>query len=382
MRIISCDTETTTFSKGNCFDDRNKLCMVGIADSARCSTWDVEYTEHPYGNAIRAIEAELLSATRVVFFNAKFDLNWLRKYGINYFDIKIWDCQLVHFILTNQKSRMPSLNEVAEYYGLGSKLDKIAEYWKAGVQTTEIPEDELSEYLAQDCNLTLQIYYKQLEELETKPHLKALINVSHVDTLVLADMEWNGLKYDFALSETKAESLSEQIFEIDKQLDYLFPIDGLNWNSNDHLSAVLYGGILKVPYREKTERVLKDGSIKYGERDAVKEIEMPRIVQPLEKTECAKDGYWKTSEDILNSLKAKGTAKKVIELVLKRSVLDKELNTYSLGLPKLYKEKHYTDEIIHGRLNQCVARTGRLSSSEPNMQNLSEAIRECFISRF
>jgi hypothetical protein len=92
MRIISCDTETTTFSKGNCFDDRNKLCMVGIADSARCSTWDVEYTEHPYGNAIREIQAELLSATRVVFFNAKFDLNWLRKYGIDYFDIRSLVC--------------------------------------------------------------------------------------------------------------------------------------------------------------------------------------------------------------------------------------------------------------------------------------------------
>ena len=75
-------------------------------------------------------------------------------------------------------------------------------------------------------------------------------------------------------------------------------------------------------------------------------------------------------------------AKKVIELVTKRAVLDKELNTYALGLPKLYEEKHYTDEIIHGRLNQVVARTGRLSSSEPNCQNLSGTILPCFITRF
>jgi DNA polymerase I-like protein with 3'-5' exonuclease and polymerase domains len=203
-----------------------------------------------------------------------------------------------------------------------------------------------------------------------------------VDTLVLADMEWNGMKYDFDLSAKKAETLTEQLTEIDEELTSLFPIDGINWNSNDHLSAMLYGGVLKVPYRETYEKVLKDGTVRVKERNAVQEIPMDTLVVPLKGTECAKEGYWKTSEDILRSLKTKGKAKQLIDLVLKRSLIDKELNTYATGLPKLYEEKHYTDDIIHGQFNQTVARTGRLSSSKPNMQNLSGTIKECFISRY
>lgn len=382
MRVASFDCETTTFSTGNVFDSRNKLCLVGVYDGETSNVYDIEYTDSPYGSQLKALKEQLDSYDVLVGFNFKFDANWIRKYGFDYSNLKIWDCQLVHFILTNQQARMPSLNEVAEYYGLGTKIDKIAEYWDKGVQTDEIPYDELAEYLEQDCKLTLEIYYKQLEELETKPHLKKLVNVSNVDTLVLADMEWNGLKYDFSLSKAKADSLAKQIDEIDEELWGMYPIDGLNWNSNDHLSAVLYGGTLKVPCRVKTERVLKDGTIKYGEKNGFKEIEMQRLVEPLKGSECAKEGYWKTSEDILRSLKGKKHAKRLIELILKRSVLDKELNTYAEGLPKLYQEKHYTGEIIHGQLNQCVARTGRLSSSQPNMQNLSGAIRECFVSRY
>lgn len=382
MKIISLDAETTTFSTGNPYDARNKLCVFGTYDGTSYSTFKLEYDDEPYGKALRESKSLVTSDNLLLLFNAKFDLNWLRKYGIEYHNFKIWDCQLAHFILTNQTQPYPSLNQVAEYYGLGTKIDKIAEYWEQGIQTTDIPYDELVEYLNMDLKLTYEIYFKQQEELETKPHLKKLMNVSMVDTLVLADMEWNGMKYDFDLSEKKAESLTEQLTEIDKELTSIFPIDGINWNSNDHLSAMLYGGVLKVPYRETYEKVLKDGTVRVKERNAVKEIEMVSLVTPLKGTECAKEGYWKTSEDILRSLKCKGKAKQLIDLVLKRSLIDKELNTYATGLPKLYEEKHYTDDIIHGQFNQTVARTGRLSSSKPNMQNLSGAIKECFISRY
>ena len=380
--ILAVDCETTTYSTGNPFDSRNKLCVFGSYDGNEFSTYKVEYDEMPYGTEVRRAKEELQEADVLVFVNAKFDLNWLRRYDIDYSNFRIWDCQLAHFVITNQSNPYPSLNDIAEYYGLGTKIDKIAEYWDQGIQTTDIDYDELVEYLNQDLNLTHQIYFKQQEDLKTKPHLRKLLTVSMQDTIVLADMEWNGMKYDFKTSEDNAEKLKESIAEIDKELTGMYDIAGLNWNSNDHLSAILYGGILKVPYRESYEKVLKDGTVRVRERNSVKEIVMPRLVEPLPRTETVKEGYWKTGEEILRSLKAKGQAKKLIDLVLTRSVLDKELNTYAAGLPKLYYEKHYTDEIIHGQFNMCVARTARLSSSKPNMQNLSAAIKQCFISRY
>ena len=382
MKILSCDVETTTFSKGNPFDSRNKMCLVGLYDGTEYSIYNIEYDDTPYGYEVEEIRKKLDEADLVLFFNMKFDGNHLRKYGINYYDWKIHDCQLAHFILGNQTQPYPSLDETASHYGLGTKLDTIKSYWGAGLQTNEIPLDELTDYLQQDLKLTYEVYLKQIEEIATKPHLAKLINVSMVDTLVLADMEWNGLKYDFTLSKSKAEGLQEQISEIDSLLWGMYPISGLNWNSNDHLSCILYGGLLKIPCREATERTLKDGTIKHGERDGYTSRQMVRLVEPLRGSECAKEGFWKTNVDTLSNLKPNAYTKKLIGLILERGVLEKELNTYALGLPKLYEEYHYADNIIHGRLNQVVARTGRLSSSEPNMQNISGTMLDCFITRF
>lgn len=382
MKILAIDTETSTYTKGNAFDTRNVMCMIGCYDGTEYNIYDIEYSDKPYGNILKQALELIYSADKLILFNAKFDLHHLRKYGLDYTNLSIWDCQLAHFIITNQTHPYPSLNEVASFYGLESKLDKIAEYWDNGVQTTDIPYEELDEYLRQDIKLTYEIYEKQQEHLKEMPEKRRLLSLSMQDLIVLADIEWNGIKYDFILSEKKAEELSTNLKNIDEQIYEMFPIDGINWNSNDHLSAVLYGGLVKYPVREATQRVLKDGTIKHGERWGEAVVEMPRLVNPLPKTECAKEGYWKTSEDILRSLKTKGKAKKLIDLVLERSIIDKELSTYALGLPKLYKERHYTGEIIHGQFNQCVARTGRLSSSQPNMQNLSKPIKQCFISRY
>ena len=163
--ILAVDCETTTFSTGNPFDSRNKLCVFGSYDGNEFSTYKVEYDEMPYGTEVRRAKEELQEADVLVFVNAKFDLNWLRRYDIDYSNFRIWDCQLAHFVITNQSNPYPSLNDIAEYYGLGTKIDKIAEYWDQGIQTTDIDYDELVEYLNQDLNLTHQIYFKQQEDL-------------------------------------------------------------------------------------------------------------------------------------------------------------------------------------------------------------------------
>jgi len=160
-------------------------------------------------------------------------------------------------------------------------------------------------------------------------------------------------------------------------------ISGLNWNSNDHLSCILYGGLLKIPCREATERTLKDGTIKHGERDGFYTRQMVRLVEPVRGSELKKEGFFSTDDATLEKLKPKDTrTKRIISLIQTLRKLEKRVGTYYHGLVKLYEEKHYTNNILHGRLNQCVARTGRLSSSEPNLQNISGDILECFITRY
>jgi hypothetical protein len=85
---------------------------------------------NPIRNILKKYNLESMTAEILVGFNIKFDLHWLRKYGINFVGKRVWDCQLVHFILTGQQDTYPSLNSVAAYYDLGSKLDVVAtEYW-------------------------------------------------------------------------------------------------------------------------------------------------------------------------------------------------------------------------------------------------------------
>ena len=160
------DVETTTSNKGNPFDQTNKLCYIGLKDNI---LFDIEYTDSPYKNKLNEVQNEINKVETLVGFNIKFDLHWLKRYGINFNTKRIWDCQLVHFILSGQKDTYPSLNKVAKYYNLDSKIDTVAEeYWKNDIDTTEIPEDILQEYLQKDLELTEQIYQKQLIEVPKK----------------------------------------------------------------------------------------------------------------------------------------------------------------------------------------------------------------------
>ena len=158
---------------------------------------------------------------------------------------------------------------------------------------------------------------------------------------------------------------------------------GINWNSKDHLSCILYGGTLKFNEREEYTFVYKDGSTKAKTRWVTKELICSRRVQPLRGTEYAKGGVYSTDEDTLLKLKPKDQeTKNIILLIQKRRKLSKRCGTYYHGIPKLYESMGWTNETIHGKLNSAVAKTGRLSSSSPNQQNMDHEIRKCIISRY
>lgn len=358
MDVLTSDSETTTSNNGNPFDQTNKVVCIGYKfnDKTPICIFD-QFTD------LEKYIKECLN----VLFNAKFDLHWYRRCGIDLSGIRIWDCQLAEFLLSGQTSRFPSLEETATKYSLGHKLDIVkSEYWQKGIDTDQISPDILSEYCAQDVDLTYQIYLKQLELFNEKPQLFRLFKLACQDLLVLEEMEWNGLLYNPILCKQRSEELNIEIVQIQKQLDNIHSGVPINWGSGDQLSAVLYGGVIyeetKVADGVYGTKAQKAGQVKW--KTVIVEHTLPRLIEPLKNSELKKEGMYKTDEGTLRKLKG-AAAKKYVAPLLRLSELQKLVGTYYDGIPKLAEEMHWEEGMIHGQFNQCVAATGRLSSSKP-----------------
>ena len=378
------DVETTISNKGNPFDETNKLCYVGLLDTSH-NLFSIEYNDQPYKKHLEEIQSRITNAEVLVGFNLKFDLHWLRKYGINFMGKRLWDCQLVHFILTGQQYPYPSLNSVAAYYNLGSKLDVVAtEYWSNKIDTPNIPADILEEYLLGDLQLTQKVYEKQQKEfaLCTKP-MQRLISLHNQDLMVLQEMEYNGLIFDETKSTELGKELQTQITLLNKSLSEYHKLVEFNPSSNEHLSVLMYGGTIKVKRREVIG-LFKTGDRKgqAKEKWVEHEIKFDRLVTPLKGSELTKEGYFSTDEATLKSLRGTKYAKELVELILTRATLEKRLTTYYTGLVDLRTSMNWPVNKLHGQLNQCVARTGRLSSSRPNLQNFDGEIKQLFGSKY
>ena len=382
MKELVLDVETTISNKGNPFDQTNKLCYVGISSGL----YDIEYSHDPYVPKLHEIQQKIDESDILIGFNIKFDLHWIRRYGITFSSKRIWDCQLVHFILTGQTESYPSLNGVCAHYGLDTKLDVVStEYWKNGIDTPDIPREILEEYLQGDLDLTHQVYLKQLAEVQAGSlQLQRLVSLHNQDLLVLQDMEFNGLLYNATKSEELANELDAQIVELDSELYQYHNCDSFNPNSGDHLSCLLYGGSIRLS-RKVPAGIYKTGARKGEAKEKWEDyqVELPRLFTPPKGSELAKEGYFSTDEYTLKSLKSRNQhSLKAIQTLLTRSDLEKRVSTYYRGLLKLASELNWKENMIHGQLNQCVARTGRLSSSKPNLQNFDGGIKGLFYSRF
>lgn len=374
MRELCIDVETTTYNKGSPFDERNELVCVAYTCGGTPTVWDVR--RDPAG--IKILQKEIDAADRLVGFNFKFDLHWLRKSGVLFSHKRIYDVQSTEFILSGQKHKFPSLNEVSEKYLGKSKLDEVALLWDQGVQTTDIPWETLSKYAAQDVDLTLAV--AKVQQKATPDSMKKLISIVNQDLLVLEEMEWNGLRFDRELSIKKAEEYEAKILELQTKHNVLHNVPNFNWGSPEHLSALLYGGtireVVKVPVGHyKTGK--RRGQIKYGNEERIHNL--PRLYTPPKGGEKKKEGIYSVDEPTLQGLK--GKHKELLNDLLLIKKYQKEVSTYLRGLPEKQDEGFYKD-YIHGQFNQCVAATGRLSSSSPNLQNLSEEAGRCLVTRY
>jgi DNA polymerase-1 len=371
--MLFIDTEITTWSKGSPWDERNFLVCIGwIDDTGAQGIW--------YNGEPREVLEHHLSLSELwVFFNAKFDLHWLRKIGIK-FPQRSYCCQVAEFVLNGQSPKYPSLDGTAASYGIPGKLDVVKlEYWDKGINTHEIPRGVLTEYCLQDIASTRDVYYKQQERIQ--PSNKTLLSLEMQDLVVLEDIEWNGMKFSPEKVKAKEQELEKQISELQQSLDVYHNVPNFNWGSPAHLSALLYGGTIQEV------RKVAAGTFKSGAKVGAPKFKnetvthtLPRMYTPPKGSELAKPGVWSVDEDTLLSIK--GGKKELIERILKVKELAKLQSTYVTGLLKKHEEQHQPAGYIHGQYNQVVASTGRLSSSNPNMQNMSEAVLDIFETRF
>jgi len=309
--------------------------------------------------------------------NIKFDLHYLFRYvpGFHkgFHRVQIWDVMIVEYLLTGQDSKYINLDTLALKYGGTVKPDAIKEYWDAGIQTEDIPEDELEEYLIGDLENTEIVYLGQLEEAK-RLHMLPLLKTQMRMLQVCADMEYEGMVFDrrgsleayvdqSALRDELVEKLTNIMQSHDPALD--------NPGSNQQVALWLFGGTIKevidVPvinadgteYRYKSGK--RKGQVKTKKTDSFRETSGIYEPQP----EWAIATGWSVDNSILKKLKVKEDD--AIDQLLRLRELGKDLDTYYKGLAELT----HADGLIHGTLNNCSTNTGRLSSSKPNLQNIS-----------
>lgn len=390
--LVFADVETTTLNKGHPFNPRNKLISYALSSSNS----SVLFGYHTDPDFCVPLRESLSQADTYVNFACKFDLHWFRNAGILLpLTCKIWDCQLAEFVLNNQRVAFGSLNDALSSYGLEAKLDKVKEYWDAGVDTADIPVNVLEEYNIRDVEQTKALFYMQQEVMTEKQ--KALVYTLGEDLRTLADAEYNGIKWDELKANEKTATLTEQIEAIERQLNYYLPTISngkFNWDSGDCLSALIYGGTLEFLYSVSEPATYKSGPNKGQEyvknRWFTETVHFSGRFRPLENTELKKTKdnplaatrFYAVDDPTLAQLKSRRNEdKELIRLLRERSKLLKVAEMIA-SINKKRAELNWQDSLLHAQFNQNVAVTGRLSSSNPNMQNTPAEIDELLVSRY
>ena len=379
MTTVVFDFEGTIKNNCNVYDPETYVCLLVIKVISEHSTQLLSFKK-PWD--VGRINEILSSAKLLIGFNLKFDLSWARReFGfIPKFGTRMFDPQYAEFLFSNQTWKFPNLSESCAKRGLNPKQDYIKEtYWDNGIDTDQIPIDELEEYCINDVEITHDLYLTHMKMFEGEyKHLYRLFRLHMLDLPVLLEMEWNGLKYNKQKSLELSEQYDEQILRIEQQLNEAVDFK-VNWNSNNEKSAILYGGTII------REHQVPIGVFKTGARAGqtkYKNMEYPNVFQRLvEPLQVSGEDNLSVAEPVLRSLKPNKYAKKLIDLILERAKLEKMNGTYLKGLPKKMEEMHWGD-YLHPSYNQCVAVTGRVASSNPNGQNIPPVGKRLIESRF
>ena len=359
------DVETTKFPKALPWIEDSYLVSIHIATTEGSRSWLFNHPESTQSQKeiIQEVQDEVDRSKRIIGHNLKFDLHWLRHIGICFDGVLLYDTLVAEYVIRNfHKLEGLSLDDLCTYYGIPSKIDKVKLHWDSGYETDQIPADILIPYGEQDCVSTLQVYNKQISQIENPKYLSLEMEVIRD----LQEAEYNGMLLDTRLLEMYQRDYDEQIRQLDLEMRAL--VGDINIDSGQQLSAALYGGTYEIDGIETVERTLKGGKVKEYERKCKVPITIPGLgFTPLPDTETKKCGVYKTDSQTISQLKATTqNGKKFLALYQERAKMATLNKTFFTGLLNRVTEKGY----VHPTVNQTVTRTSRLSCSNPNLQNL------------
>lgn len=339
------DLETTGFDM---FRDR----IVGLSVAVEPhEAWYVPFAAHD-GMSRDEVEREYAAMLRPLFAdekiakigqNMKFDILFLRAAGIEVRGRK-FDTMLLHYLLDPESRH--GMNVLAERYLHYTPIEITALIGRGAKQLSMdmVGVERVAEYAAEDADITLQLYrtLRPMVEREGQMELYERIEEPLID--VLADMEWTGVRIDSASLAHYSASLSEQLSALETKIRDVAGEPTLNVNSSRQLGEVLFAKM--------------------------------RIA---EKPKMTKTKQFCTDEEYLQSF---AHQYEIVDLILQYRGVKKLLSTYVDALPLLVNP---VTGHIHTSYNQAVTATGRLSSANPNLQNIpvreqiGRPIREAFI---
>ena len=275
--------------------------------------------------------------------NIKYDLEVLAAYGVRLAG-EMFDTMLAHYLL--QPELRHNMDYMAEVY-LGYKTIHIDELigpkGKGQRSMRDLRPEEVYEYAAEDADVTLRLKNLLEPRLREAGVWPLFAEVEMPLVRVLAEMEMNGVRIDTASLKETSQMLTQRMNDIEQEI-YQLAGEEFNIASPKQVGEVLFGKM--------------------------------KIVEKPKKT---KTGQYVTSEEVLQQLKGKS---EIVGKILEHRGLKKLLGTYVDALPKLVNPR---TGHIHTSFNQTVTATGRLSSSDPNLQNIpvrgedGKEIRKCFI---
>lgn len=278
--------------------------------------------------------------------NIKYDLKIIEKYDVRV-NGPLFDTMIAHYLITPEgKHSMDYLAELYLNYKPISIETLIGKKGKNQGNMADLDPEKVVDYACEDSDITWQL--KQIFEPEIqKPHLKDLFYDMEMPLArVLKDMEMEGIRMDVPGLALFSEELGTELEHLEKSIKELAGVSDFNLDSPKQLGEILFD-----------------------------------VLQIDAKAKKTKTGQYKTSEDVLTKLEHKH---EIIPLILNYRSLRKLKSTYVDALPKLVNKNTGR---IHTSYMQTVAATGRLSSNNPNLQNIpirtekGREMRKAFISR-
>ena len=339
-QILSLDTETTSINPIDA-----ELVGLSFAVEEGKAFYVAIPAEREKAERIVNIFKPLYESTEILKIgqNIKYDMEVLMNYGVR-LSAPMFDTMIAHYVLQpEQKHNMDILAETLLNYQTVHIDELIGPKGKGQKSMRDLSPASVCDYAAEDADVTLRLYNVLKPRLKEANVEQLFYDIEMPLVPVLAEMETTGVRLDTeALAET-SKVLTERMKQIERNI---YELAGHEFNiaSPKQVGEVLFGEM--------------------------------KIVEKPKKT---KTGQYVTSEEVLQQLRSKAP---IVADILEHRGLKKLLGTYVDALPKLINPR---TGHIHTSFNQAVTATGRLSSSDPNLQNIpvrgedGKEIRKCFI---